>query len=169
MIEEDFKMSVFLPENIILNTNKIVLNNKLFHTTEQNLYVEITDKTFNIFIGEGVVYKQNITANNIPFIKKLGDIIATISKANTLEMLLNQLLEHQELETRQTSQDLNIVQNKFKTLLQNEAICFNYRDFSNDSNILFSLLEKKAPVFDVDAKIQAINLIINFLKKYKVA
>lgn len=56
-------MSVFLPENIILNTNKIVLNNKLFHTTEQNLYIEITKKTFNIFIGEGVVYKQNIAAN----------------------------------------------------------------------------------------------------------
>ncbi len=63
MIKEDFKMSVFLPENIILNTNKIVLNNKLFHTTEQNLYIEITKKTFNIFIGEGVVYKQNIAAN----------------------------------------------------------------------------------------------------------
>lgn len=71
-------MSVFLPENIILNTNKIVLNNKLFHTTEQNLYVEITDKTFNIFIGEGVVYKQKITANDIPFIKKLGDIFSTL-------------------------------------------------------------------------------------------
>lgn len=168
MIKEDFKMSVFLPENIILNTNKIVLNNKLFHTTEQNLYIEITKKTFNIFIGEGVVYKQNIAANDIPFIKKLGDIITAISKTNTLEMLLNQLLERQELETRQISQDLNIVQNEFKTLLQNEAICFNYRDFSSDSNILFSLSEKKAPVFDVDAKIQAINLIINFFKKYNV-
>lgn len=162
-------MSVFLPENIILNTNKIVLNNKLFHTTEQNLYIEITKKTFNIFIGEGVVYKQNITANDIPFIKKLGNIITAISKTNTLEILLNQLLERQVLEVCQISQDLNIVKNEFKTLLQNEAICFNHRDFSNDSNILFSLLEKKAPVFDVDAKIQAINLIINFLKKYKVA
>lgn len=162
-------MSVFLPENIILNTNKIVLNNKLFHTTEQNLYIEITKKTFNIFIGEGVVYKQNITAKDIPFIKKLGNIITAISKTNTLEILLNQLLERQVLEVCQISQDLNIVKNEFKTLLQNEAICFNHRDFSNDSNILFSLLEKKAPVFDVDAKIQAINLIINFLKKYKVA
>lgn len=162
-------MSVFLPENIILNTNKIVLNNKLFHTTEQNLYIEITEKTFNIFIGEGVVYKQNITANDIPFIKKLGNIITAVSKTNTLEILLNQLLERQVLEVCQISQDLNIVKNEFKTLLQNEAICFNHRDFSNDSNILFSLLEKKAPVFDVDAKIQAINLIINFLKKYKVA
>lgn len=162
-------MSVFLPENIILNTNKIVLNNKLFHTTEQNLYIEITKKTFNIFIGEGVVYKQNITANDIPFIKKLGNIITSISKTNTLEILLNQLLERQVLEVCQISQDLNIVKNEFKTLLQNEAICFNHRDFSNDSNILFSLLEKKAPVFDVDAKIQAINLIINFFKKYNVA
>lgn len=162
-------MSVFLPENIILNTNKIVLNNKLFHTTEQNLYIEITKKTFNIFIGEGVVYKQNIAANDIPFIKKLGDIITAISKTNTLEMLLNQLLERQVLEACQISQDLNIVKNEFKTLLQNEAICFNHRDFSNDSNILFSLLEKKAPVFNVDAKIQAINLIINFFKKYNVA
>lgn len=162
-------MSVFLPENIILNTNKIVLNNKLFHTTEQNLYIEITKKTFNIFIGEGVVYKQNITANDIPFIKKLGNIITAISKTNTLEILLNQLLERQVLEVCQISQDLNIVKNEFKTLLQNEAICFNHRDFSNDSNILFSLLEKKAPVFDVDAKIQAINLIINFFKKYNVA
>ena len=162
-------MSVFLPENIILNTNKIVLNNKLFHTTEQNLYIEITEKTFNIFIGEGVVYKQNITANDIPFIKKLGNIITAISKTNTLETLLNQLLERQVLEVCQISQDLNIVKNEFKTLLQNEAVCFNHRDFSNDSNILFSLLEKKAPVFDVDAKIQAINLIINFFKKYNVA
>ena len=162
-------MSVFLPENIILNTNKIVLNNKLFHTTEQNLYIEITKKTFNIFIGEGVVYKQNIAANDIPFIKKLGDIITAISKTNTLEMLLNQLLERQVLEACQISQDLNIVKNEFKTLLQNEAICLNHRDFSNDSNILFSLLEKKAPVFNVDAKIQAINLIINFFKKYNVA
>lgn len=162
-------MSVFLPENIILNTNKIVLNNKLFHTTEQNLYIEITKKTFNIFIGEGVVYKQNITANDIPFIKKLGNIITAISKTNTLEILLNQLLERQVLEVCQISQDLNIVKNEFKTLLQNEAICFNHKDFSNDSNILFSLLEKKAPVFDVDAKIQAINLIINFFKKYNVA
>jgi len=169
MIEEDFKMSVFLPENIILNTNKIVLNNKLFHTTEQNLYVEITEKTFNIFIGEGVVYKQNITKNDIPSIKKLGDIIATISKTNTLEMLLNQLLERQGLEVSQISQELNIIQNEFKTLLQNEGICFNYRDFSNDSNILFWLSEKKSSVFDVDAKIQAINSIINFFKKYKVA
>ena len=169
MIEEDFKMSVFLPENIILNTNKIVLNNKLFHTTEQNLYVEITDKTFNIFIGEGVVYKQNITKNDIPFIKKLGDIIAAISKTNTLEMLLNQLLERQGLEVSQISQELNIIQNEFKTLLQNEGICFNYRDFSNDSNILFTLSEKKTPVFDVDAKIQAINSIINFFKKYNLA
>ena len=169
MIKEDFKMSVFLPENIILNTNKIVLNNKLFHTTEQNLYIEMTKKTFNIFIGEGVVYKQNIAANDIPFIKKLGDIITAISKTNTLEMLLNQLLERQVLEACQISQDLNIVKNEFKTLLQNEAICFNHRDFSNDSNILFSLLEKKAPVFNVDAKIQAINLIINFFKKYNVA
>lgn len=162
-------MSVFLPENIILNTNKIVLNNKSFHTTEQNLYIEITKKTFNIFIGEGVVYKQNITANDIPFIKKLGNIITAISKTNTLEILLNQLLERQVLEVCQISQDLNIVKNEFKTLLQNEAICFNHRDFSNDSNILFSLLEKKAPVFDVDAKIQAVNLIINFFKKYNVA
>lgn len=162
-------MSVFLPENIILNTNKIVLNNKLFHTTEQNLYIEMTKKTFNIFIGEGVVYKQNIAANDIPFIKKLGDIITAISKTNTLEMLLNQLLERQVLEACQISQDLNIVKNEFKTLLQNEAICFNHRDFSNDSNILFSLLEKKAPVFNVDAKIQAINSIINFFKKYNVA
>lgn len=162
-------MSVFLPENIILNTNKIVLNNKLFHTTEQNLYIEITKKTFNIFIGEGVVYKQNIAANDIPFIKKLGNIITAISKTNTLETLLNQLLERQVLEVCQISQDLNIVKNEFKTLLQNEAICFNHRDFSNDSNILFTLSEKKTPVFDVDAKIQAINSIINFFKKYNLA
>ena len=116
-----------------------------------------------------MVYKQNIAANDIPFIKKFGDIITAISKANTLEMLLNQLLERQVLEACQISQDLNIVKNEFKTLLQNEPICFNYKDFSSDSNILFSLSEKKAPVFDVDAKIQAINLIINFFKKYNVA
>lgn len=171
----------YFPENIELKTKKVILNGNTYDTTVGMLKVRVLRNNLEIFLGAelrtNLVYNQFISNKDDTAIEKLRDIVAnnstphlnTIKKIEGVFSDLNKIIEDRGLKLETISQELQIVQQHLKTLLHDTVICFTSKNFPDNPKILIDLTEFPSTILDVDAKIQAINLIINFFKKYNVA
>lgn len=170
----------YFPENIELKTKKVILNGNTYDTTVGMLKVRVVRNYLEIFVGAelktNLVYDQFISNKDDTAIEKLRDIIANNSTPhlNTVKIEgvfndLNKIIEDRGLKLETISQELQIVQQHLKTLLHDTVICFTSKNFPDNPKILIDLTEFPSTILDVDAKIQAINSIINFFKKYNLA
>lgn len=157
----------YFPENVILNSKKVILNNKMLNTNAEKLYIRFTDGKIEIFLESGLVsalvYQQKTSQETSYFIKKLAGIILSESEDNSLEKMLSEICGNDK--SNQALQDIEEACKAIKTLSSN-SICFGKSDYPKNSGIILTISENKPAVFDVDGKIEAINFIVNFLRKY---
>ena len=153
----------YFPENVILNSKKVILNNKLLNTNAEKLYIRFTDGKIEIFLESGLVsalvYQQKTSQETSYFIQKLASIILSESEGNSLEKMLGKICDNNQ--DNQVSQDVEKACKAIKVLSSN-SICFGKSDYPKNSGIILTISENKPAVFDVDGKIEAINFIVNF-------